>query len=180
MAEKNNSILAIDPGTREMGFACFDGSELVDFGVRSIRQGSLPIILRHVGAIVERLISEKRPYDLAYEKNAFSQIRQNYRLVRAIYRIESVAHRHNVRTFSYDPRTVRKVVSGNGNLKKRELARCVAFKYPETRIYLKGRNVTQERFWLNAFDAIGCGLAYLKLEKQQTQRNSHAPFHQRS
>ena len=157
-------VLAVDPGTKHMGYAAFEGTELVDFGVRSIRQGSLPVILQHVETVVERLVSEKRPYALVYEKNAFSQIRQNYRLVRAIQKIEAVARRHCTRTFAYDPRTVRKVVSGDGNIRKQELARCVAIRYPETRIYLKGRNATQERFWLNAFDAIGCGLAYLRQE----------------
>ena len=148
-----------------MGFACFEGTELTDFGVRSIRQGSLSIILLHIEEIVGRMLNERKPYAVAYEKNPFSVATHNYRLARAIQRIETVAKRHHVRAFPYDPRTVRKVVCGNGNVTKKELARCVAVRYRETVMYLKGRNATQERYWQNAFDAIGCGLAFLTMSR---------------
>jgi len=37
MIQKAN-ILSIDPGHREVGYAHFDGEQLVDFGVKSLRR----------------------------------------------------------------------------------------------------------------------------------------------
>lgn len=164
MRNRKHRVLAIDPGTREIGFAFFENTELWDYGVKDIRQPPGPkAMLLKVEAIVNRLITEKRPDALALEKDRFSQIRQNARLTLAIIRIHTVARRHKVRLFEYDPRTIRKVVCKDGNATKRELARTVAVSFPEMKLYLHQDRRFKEDYHQNAFDAVACGLTYLGL-----------------
>src|SRR5438876_9828032 len=62
-------ILAIDPGTREMGVAVLDGSELEYYAVKTITDRKSPsAILLQGSQIVYRLISLHRPKILAIER----------------------------------------------------------------------------------------------------------------
>ena len=168
MRRNPSRILAIDPGTEYLGYADFEGKDLVDFGVRTIHQGGLAIILDHVEHIVDRMLSEKRPDLVAIEKSQFSQSTGNYRLMHVIGRMETVAKRHRVPMNEYHARTIRRVVTGNGNATKRETANMVVSRYPETRMYLKNRTGTQDIYFGNLFDAVACGMAHLAISKRQT------------
>ncbi|MFH0804633.1 MAG: crossover junction endodeoxyribonuclease RuvC [Patescibacteria group bacterium] len=164
MQRHRDSILALDPGTREMGYASFDGDELVDYGVKSIRHGRVTAgLLLNVDRIVSRMIRQKQPRVLVIEKNTFSQIQQNVRLVLAIARIKAVARRYRLRAYEYDSRTIRKAVCNDGNATKRELARTIAVRYPEMRAYLESNRRWRERYYQNSFDAIACGLTFRAL-----------------
>ena len=63
MPNNNSKILAIDPGTREMGIAFFDKGKLVYHGVKVIRKdGKSPHEkLREGRKIVLRLIKDFKP-----------------------------------------------------------------------------------------------------------------------
>lgn len=171
MRGKTNNILAIDPGTREMGFASFDRGELEDYGIKDIRYvAGAADILTAVEKVVLRLIDQKRPRHLVVEKNNFSQIRQNIRLTMAVARIRDIGKRRRIRVIELDPRTVRKAICQDGNATKRELARTVAVRYPELRAYLQSNRRWRERYYQNAFDAIACGLTFLQSESTLTTK----------
>jgi Holliday junction resolvasome RuvABC endonuclease subunit len=156
---KNLKILAIDPGTREMGVAVLEDSNLLDYSVKTFRhRGNPRLLLAQVEKLITRLISESRPDVLALEKNMFSQIQQNYLLTLAIAKIKAVAKRMKVEVKEYAPNTVRKAVCNNGTAKKRELARAVALRYPELKVYLDSDMKWKQRYWQNLFDAVGVGL----------------------
>lgn len=171
MPGKRTNLLAIDPGTREMGFASFENGELEDYGVKDLRYaGGNSDILSRVDTVTVRLIGQKRPRYLAIEKNNFSQIRQNVRLTMAVSRIRAIGKRRRIRVFEFDPRNIRKVVCGDGNATKRELARTLAVKYPELRVYLESNRRWRERYYQNAFDAIAVGLTFLANESTLTTK----------
>jgi Holliday junction resolvasome RuvABC endonuclease subunit len=166
-----SNILALDPGTREIGYASFQGDELVDYGVKSIRHGRVPeSLLLAVEKIVVRMVREKRPELLIIEKNSFSQIRQNLSLMLVIARIKGVAKRYSVQVLEFDARSIRKVVCNDGNAAKRELARTLAVRFPEMRAYLESNRRWRERYYQNIFDAIACGLAYTIVHSQPCEK----------
>lgn len=145
-----------------MGFAAFDNGELEDYGVKNLRHvAGAEDVFAAVDKVVSRLVEQKRPRALVIEKNNFSHIRQNVRLTLAVSRIRTIGRRHRVRVFEFDPRTIRKVVCRDGNATKRELARTVAVRYPEMRVYLESNRRWRERYYQNAFDAIAVGLTFL-------------------
>ncbi|MDX9859204.1 MAG: crossover junction endodeoxyribonuclease RuvC [candidate division Zixibacteria bacterium] len=170
MPQIRNSLLAIDPGTRHLGYAGFIGETLDDFGVRDLwyrRNGG--DVFTAVTSVVTLLLDQKRPQAVVIEKNNFSQIRQNLQLTLVIGKIRHIARRHRIRVFELDPRTVRKVVCKDGNATKRELARTVTVRYPELRVYLESNRQWRERYFQNAFDAAACGMTFLAMSRTFTR-----------
>jgi crossover junction endodeoxyribonuclease RuvC len=172
--KNETNVLAIDPGTREMGYAHFEGFDLLDYGVRNLRtrDDHRQTIFGKVDPVVTRLLEEKRPDVVVLEKNRFSQIRSNVRLALTVYRIRSLARRRRVPVVEYDPRTVRRVVCNNGNSRKKEVARTLAVRYPELKVYLTSDRKWKVRYHLNMFDAVACGLAYLLLHENRKADDS--------
>lgn len=159
-------MLAIDPGTKYLGYAGFVSGELSDYGVKTIKQNEGPKgILLDLDRIFTRLLDEKRPGELVIERNAFSQIRSNVRLTLAVTHLKNTAEKRRIRVFEVDPRTVRKIVCKDGNATKREVARTLAIQYPELKAYLESNRRWRVDFHQNAFDAIAVGLAFLKMSR---------------
>ncbi|MBI5037731.1 MAG: crossover junction endodeoxyribonuclease RuvC [Candidatus Kerfeldbacteria bacterium] len=159
-------MLAIDPGTKYLGYAGFVSGELSDYGVKSIRQNEgVKGILLDLDRIFRRMLDEKRPGELVIERNAFSQIRSNVRLTLAVTHLKNLAEKRRIRVFEVDPRTVRKIVCKDGNATKREVARTLAILYPELKAYLESNRRWRVDFHQNAFDAIAVGQAFLKMSR---------------
>jgi Holliday junction resolvasome RuvABC endonuclease subunit len=155
-------ILAVDPGTKHMGFASFEGTELVDYGVKTIRQGSETIILQHIGEITSRMINEKKPGYFVLERNSFSQIKQNYRLTMAIAKMKHIAHKQGIVICEYDPRTIRKEICNDGNANKKRVAQTVVSSFGELNMFLKSDRVWISRYYMNQLDAVAVGLTFLR------------------
>lgn len=68
-AKTNRKILAIDPGTREIGVAVLTGEELEYYAVKTITRRSSPsIILAQARQIIRKLIHLHSPDVLAIER----------------------------------------------------------------------------------------------------------------
>ncbi|MFH1699221.1 MAG: crossover junction endodeoxyribonuclease RuvC [Candidatus Zixiibacteriota bacterium] len=157
-------ILAIDPGTRIMGYADFEDYHLIDYGLKLFKPATkIENLLNDIQNVFERLILEKQPSLIILEKNRFSQITNNIRLTLAIARIKTVAKEHSVRLIEYAPNTVRSVISNNGYATKSELSRAVVNRYPELRIYVQNQSPSSLNTFFNITDAVACGLTYLDL-----------------
>ena len=155
-------ILSIDPGTKHMGYASFEGVELVDYGVKTIRQGSVGKILDHLEEIINRQLKEKTPDYLVLEKNAFSQIRNNLRLAMVVAKIKKVARKNCLLVYEYDPRTIRKAICNDGNATKKRVAQTLIIYYPELNVHLKSDKDWVLRYHMNMFDAIAVGMTFLQ------------------
>ena len=76
MSQKRYRILAIDPGTREMGVAFLKGDSLVYHEVATIPRKKTPHeTLREGRKAILRLIKDFRPHVLAVEKTFFANNR---------------------------------------------------------------------------------------------------------
>lgn len=154
-----------------MGYAHLQGLTLKDYGVISLRTRVThkKDLLDQIEEEIQRLLAEKRPDVLILEKNRFSQIRSNVRLALAVYRIRSTAKKRHIPVIEYDPRMVRRVVCEDGNAVKMEVARTIAVRYPEMRVYLTSDRRWKVRYYQNIFDAIACGLTYLLIHRSNDE-----------
>lgn len=158
------SLLAIDPGHREIGYAHFDGDELVDYGVKSLRRQrpkKNPLLV--LRAVMKRLTEEKAPSVIAVEKNSFAHINQNLPVMQVIKIIHQIAARYTIPVTEFAPNTIKKEVCNDGRATKRDVAKFICARYPELLAYRDTDKAWRERFYSNMFDAIACGLTYLKL-----------------
>ena len=157
-------ILSIDPGHREMGIAHFIGSELVDYGVKSLRRTG-QLSTRVLSRTIRRLLDEKTPDILAIEENNFEHLPQNESVMRAFKIILNIAKARDLQTYAFAPSTVKKVITGDGRATKRAIAQVVCSQFPYLKPFKNTGKRWKDGYHQNMFDAIAVGLAYLKLSK---------------
>jgi Holliday junction resolvasome RuvABC endonuclease subunit len=118
-------ILAIDPGTREMGIALLEGASLVYHAVKIIKnRRSAHEILREGRKIVFRLLNDFRPDVLVVEKTFFSGKRSALLNVFAD-EIRVLGKRRGLKVMSFAPNTAKKFICGNGRASKEEVAQVI-------------------------------------------------------
>jgi len=159
MSNNNKKVLAIDPGTWEMGIAFLEKGKLIYHGVKSIKREKSPHeTLKEGRKIILRLIKDFRPNTLVVEKAFFANNRNASLLNVFVDEIKAIARRKKLRLLSYAPSTVKKAICGNGRASKEEVARVIVSKYPELKVYLTQDRAWKERYHQNMFDAVVLGM----------------------
>ena len=160
---KHQKVLAIDPGTRHLGIAFFEGKELIYHGVKVIRKmASAHATLKEGRRIVERLIQDFKPTTLVVEKTFFSNNRNSALLNVFADEIKVIGKKKGLKVFAFAANSVRKGICGNGAASKDDVAKVVVSYYPELKPYLTSNRKWKEKFHRNMFDAVALGLAYSK------------------
>jgi crossover junction endodeoxyribonuclease RuvC len=156
---RNEPVLAIDPGTREMGVAVLDGSTLIYAGVKVIPRGQTPHeTLANCREVVLRCLRDFRPTTLVVEKTFIARNRNAALLNVLSDEISALGKRHKARVVSLAPNTVKKAVTGNGSADKAEVARAVVLRFPELTAFLDQNRKWKARFHANMFDAVALGM----------------------
>ena len=168
-------ILAIDPGTRELGIAFLENEALVYHGVKVIKNRRSPHdTLKECRQTIVRLIDDFAPHVLAVEKTFFANNKNAALLNVVADEIVVLGKRKHLRVQSLAPNTVKKRICGNGRASKEEVARAIVSRYPELRVYKDQDRKWKLRFHENMFDAVALGLIARAVEcdKPSTSRSS--------
>lgn len=156
----NPKILAIDPGTREMGVAVLLGNELEYYGVKTITRRTSPSsILTQGRQIVRKLIKLHSPIILAVERPFLGYGNRSSVLVALSKEIKQVGRQEGLPVVEIHPKTAKKLIGGNGSTTKRDIARILVARFPELKIYLGQTHRYKEKYWQNMFDAVAIALA---------------------
>ena len=163
MHKNNSKILAIDPGTREMGLAFLEEEKLIYHGVKVIKKRKSPHeTLKEGRKIVLRLIKDFKPKALVIEKAFFANNRSAALLNVFVDEIRAIGRRKGLKVMSFAPSTVKKAISGNGRASKREVARVIVSRYPELKAYLTQDRAWKEEYHQNMFDAVALGIMIIE------------------
>jgi crossover junction endodeoxyribonuclease RuvC len=174
MQTNHMKILAIDPGTREMGVAILDGKTLVYYAVKTIRGRRNPAeVLRRIQEITASLIERFHPDCLAIEKMFLIQKSASLLLV-AAEEVKATARQHGLPVYEYTPTTVRKLICNSGRATKRETAKVVARRFPELRIYLEQKTKWETLYYANMFDAVALAVCGYSQITDQDGGNDHS------
>jgi len=153
-------IVAIDPGTRELGVAVLEGMDLIYYAVKTVRdRTTAQAILQQVANLAIDVIVKFEPEVLAIEKMFVVQ-KSAALLSVAAEEIKSVARSSGLTVYEYAPKSIRKFICQNGSATKRDVAQVIAHRYPELTRHLKTRNKWDEKYYANIFDAVAVGLMY--------------------
>jgi Holliday junction resolvasome RuvABC endonuclease subunit len=159
MSKNNSKILAIDPGTREMGVAFMEEGKLIYYGVKAIKKKKSPHeTLKEGRKIILRLINDFEPNTLVFEKSFFFNNRNASLLNVFVDEIKTIGKRKGLKVVGYAPSTVKKFICGNGRASKKEVARVIVSKYPELKVYLTQDRAWKEEYHQNMFDAVALGM----------------------
>src|SRR5262245_30148688 len=130
-------ILAIDPGTREIGVAVFDGNDPEYYGVKTVTHRSSPSsILAQVREIIRSIIKLLSPNVMAIERPFLGYGSRSSLLVVVAKEMKQLAAKFGLEVIEINPKTAKKLIAGNGGVTKRDVARIVCSRFPEMRIYL--------------------------------------------
>jgi len=163
-AARKTKVLAIDPGTREMGIALLENGEPVYHAVKTIRKRASPQKqLQEAQRIVARLLRDFRPTVVVAEKTFVARNRSAALLNVLFDEIRATVRRRGIPFASLASSTVKKVIAGNGQATKEEVAKVIVTKYPELKVYLSQDRKWKQRYHENMFDAVALGLAFLTL-----------------
>jgi Holliday junction resolvasome RuvABC endonuclease subunit len=158
MPTKALTILAIDPGTRELGVAVLEGASLRYYGVKTIRgRKTAQQVLRAATEIAKRLIDEYRPDVLAIEKPVVIQKSAALAAVVAD-EIRLTAARKQLPVNEYAPATVRQFICRSGKATRSNAAKELAGRFFELARYQEHRSQTELLYYAHMFDAIAVGL----------------------
>ena len=172
MRRAPDTILALDPGLRDLGYAVLRGRRLVTSGVLGLRR--MPKGERLVSARkhVRSWLRTHQPDVVVVEKtyrHPLPWLDQLHQLSRSA---RNLATRQHAGFAMYSPQRVRATVAGNGRARKPEVAIAVAHRYPSLRVYLTQDRRWKERYWQNMFDAIALALHHQTTQPPSRSRSS--------
>jgi crossover junction endodeoxyribonuclease RuvC len=153
----DHSVLAIDPGSRNLGYGVIDHGGSGLFAVRAYGvlryKGSVEFTLRltQLHEDVYDLVKEYQPNALALEKAFVGEsVQSAMKLGEARAAVIVAAGRNRVPVFEVTPAEAKKSVAGNGRASKEQVRTMVT----------QMLNLP-EKLALDASDALSIGLAYL-------------------
>lgn len=158
MPTRNPTILALDPGLRELGFAVLAGRKLLARDVISLRALPKARRLPEAQERIAALVQTHYPGAIVVEKTYPHPVPWLDQLHRLTLFARRLARRHRLNFAAYAPQTVRATVVGNGRAKKAEVALAIAHRFPSLRVYLTQDRRWKERYFLNMFDAVALAL----------------------
>lgn len=157
------TILALDPGLRDLGYAVLRGRRLITGGVLGLRQVSRGERLADARRHVRGWVRIHRPSVVVVEKTYRHPVPWLNDLHRLTLYARGLARRGHLGFATYAPQRVRKTVLGNGKATKREVAVIVATRFPALRVYLTQDRRWKEIYWRNMFDAVALALHHQTL-----------------
>jgi len=161
MPKRTRTLLAIDPGFRELGYAVLRGPRLLASGVSPLKLLPRKQRIPEVHRLLRHWMAMYRPSAMVLEQT-HSQGKLTFSRVHDVAQeVVRFARRWKLTTATYSAQTVRASVVGSGRAVKREVAVVVAGRYPSLRMYVTQDRKWKERYWCNMFDAIALGLHHL-------------------
>lgn len=147
--------LAIAPGTRHLGFACFEGSELTQFGVKTLegRKTEKKLVAR-VDECLKKLIETHRPNTLAIMDVYYAQRRLSPLLGKLISGVEHHGHMAGIHVVKHKPTLVKECLCERKRTRQ-GLAESMVNRYWVLHSFLNRKST--QHYWRQMFDAVGIG-----------------------
>lgn len=169
-------ILALDPGTKEIGFALLNGDTLIRYGVRNIKKRFDK--KRNNGRVAGiDLIDNFKPDVLILGKPTHPDRKTNPMLKNLTNQIKRFALKKETRVQEIELGAARKFLIKDRRPTKLNAAVLIAAEYPELSAYLPktGRILWSHKdiYWMNMFDALTLGLFYLRKRKKRKDTSTN-------
>ena len=152
--------LALDPGTREMGYAVLESVDLLYFGVHTFPHRCATRRLCAEGQrFMQGLLEAYAPQLFVIEKTWYAKSKRATRLHVFVEAMEGFATRQGILVRAYTPRMVKKMICGHGEATKRDIAETlIRQRYHFLAKYLQKDLRTREKYWQSMFDAVALGV----------------------
>ena len=160
---QHKTILGIDPGTKEMGFAVLRGKELLAFGVRTLRNGTRPHdVVGQARRVVLDLVARYAPAVVAIEEPLMIATKRAAVMSVIVQELRGRAEELGAIVEELSPREIREKVVGNSEATKIEVAEALVRDGFDQLAALIPRRPARaalglrprDKYWLHMFDAL--------------------------
>lgn len=163
MDRKPLKILAINPGTRYLGIAIFNGAELSSWEVKVLKGRWSKEKLKKVREILLNLMDTYQPKVLAIKR--LHPARSSINLHLLALRIREFARTRGLKVYQYSIEELENFFL-NEKANKKELAEVIASKYPELIPELKKEKSHKNPYHTRTFEAVALGsMCFHQLDK---------------
>jgi Holliday junction resolvasome RuvABC endonuclease subunit len=165
---QQQTILGIDPGTREMGLVVLRGRELRYSGVHTLRNGTRPHdVIGQARRIALTAIERHQPEVVAIEQPFNLPTRRSHLLNVITDELRERAEELDLEVVALSPEEVRQRVTSNPRATKVEVAEHLArHGFDQLRELIPRRPTRgalglrpRDKYWLHMFDALALALA---------------------
>jgi len=155
MPKKILKILAINPGTRYVGTAVFEGPELLDWRVKVIKGKWSKEKSKKLMMVVRSLIEQYEPDVLAIKK--LHHCRSSVNLNRSVSRIKQLSKRKGLKLYQYSIKELEAFFFPGKKANKRRLAETLTSKYPVLLHEFNKERNNRNSYHIRMFEAVALG-----------------------
>lgn len=171
MLDKSTRILGINPGTRYLGYALLNNSELRDWGIKSVKGKWTPEKSKKIGRILLGLLDQYHPDVVAIKK--LHPSRTSHNLHGLVNRFKNICRERGIPVYEYSIKHLEKVVLTE-KMNKVKLAESLAKVYPVLFVEAekvkpdvdektkKDRNNNSRGYYMWMFEAVALGHVLFK------------------
>lgn len=145
-------IIGINPGTRYLGVAVFDGPELMDWRIKVLKGRWSEGKMKRTVGIISEFIELYEPSVLAIKKLHPSRRSQN--LTRLAARIKQFSRRKGLKVRQYSIKEIERFFIEGRRLNKRNLIEAIVKLYPVIHHDLKKERSHKNMYYIRAFEAV--------------------------
>lgn len=165
---QHNTILGIDPGTKEMGLAVLRGHDLVAYGVRTLRNGTRPYdVIGQARRIVLAEVEKHNPQTVAIEEPLMLPTKRAALMSVIAQELRARAEELSLQVIELSPASIRERVVGNPRATKIDVAEALVrggFNQLEPLIPKRPPRAAlglspRDKYWLHMFDALALCMA---------------------
>lgn len=177
-APRQTRILALDLGTKEIGYALFEDDMLMRYGVRNFKKRMDKQKMETAPGI--DLVKSYKPNLVIMGKLSHPERIGNLKLKNLANQITRFALKHGIPVREIEPSTARKYLIKDRKPTKMNAASLIAATYPELSTHLprNGRILwtQKDKYWMNMFDALTLALADIQKRKRRKTTAAYLNF----
>lgn len=152
MPKEPLKIIGINPGTRYLGIAVFQGPELMDWRIKILNgKGSKEKMKRAIG-IISDFIERYEPNHMAIKKLHPSRRSEN--LAQLAARIKEFSIRKGLKVYQYSIKDVEKFFIDEDKLNKKNLAKAIVSENSALFHELKKEKSHKNPYYIRMFEAV--------------------------
>jgi len=155
MNKKLLKILAINPGTRYIGVAVFEGQELKEWRVKVFRGKWSKKKLRRIKMLMCDTIDKHGADVLAIKKLQPYRSSKNLNQLTSV--IKRLSKRRGLKVYQYSIKDLKAFYSPEERINKRKLAQLMAFRYPSLWYEFKRERNNRNPYYTRVFEAAAIG-----------------------
>jgi len=164
MNRRLQRIIGINPGTRYLGIAVFEGPELMDWRVKVLKGKWSKEKMKKAIEIISDLIECYEPNVLAIKK--FHPSRRSRNLVQLVAKIKEFSRKKALKVYQYSIKDVEEFFIKEGKPNKKNLAEVIVSENPALFHELKKEKSNKNFYYIRVLEAVAlASVCFYQLDK---------------